>query len=150
MLTLTINWDAVGAIAGVVAVGLAIAAGLCYALGVLRPWRIAEAEYETLPRAATGETITNIRMVIRSRTRNDQTVEQLALIQYKRPIRRLRASWAEDKDIQPLNDDQVLVPAKQKKQIQRQISGGSLPYSDTALIVKGPRRRPLTRRVTRA
>lgn len=134
-------------IATIAALVIVVLGGLAYAFGVIRPWRIAEAEYQTLRHEETKKPITNVRVVIKSKTRNDQNVEVLTLVQFEHFWKRSKWKWADGADNKPLEGDAVNVKGKERKTIQRQIDAPNLPYTPTAVLIQGPRRRPLVKKL---
>jgi hypothetical protein len=145
-----------GAIAGIiVAVVLAAVPALLYALGTLRPLAV-RATARTLPHEGGGR-MTEVVVVIRSRTRNTQTVSEVALARWP-PYwdRVVHPRWRTKHpfDVQPFDwksltteeQRRLEVPGHDQRKLSGQISSYP-PFSSTRVMVKGPRKRPLIKRI---
>jgi hypothetical protein len=146
---------AVGIVGIIVSIVLVAIPGALYAVGTLRPLAV-RATARTLPHKRGGH-VTEVVAVVRSRTRNTQTITEVALAKWPRFWERLlHPRWRTKRpfDVQPFDwksltteeQNRLEVPGHDERRVSGQISVYP-PFQSTRIIVKGPRKRPLIKKI---
>lgn len=150
--------ETVGIVVGIVVGGASLIGLLLYGVGVVFPLRVKDASWRSGP-LASGGTVTIVTAKVRSRTRNTQSITLFVLIGVPGAWFRFRhPRWRTNRDLDarpfrstvPMigNGHDLEVAGHDTQPIEGQFLGESLPFDHrTRLLIQGPRRRPLVRRL---
>ena len=135
-----------------VPVGLAAVGVVLYVAGIIRPLAVT-ATRMTLPHAGGGGQVTRVRVRVASRTRNDQTISNLGLIEYPgRWSAFSKRRWWKQARGTPFTSLQVppegiTLGSHDAKPLVARWDGAYPPFPTTRVLVHGARKRPVIKKI---